>query len=83
MMTVHALPNQRGISVFDGKRAIAVARKTGRGPWILRVYNASWTDPRARTQGLFPGKYPYLMHVRTYKEALHHMTALANTGRKT
>jgi len=75
-MTLHTV-GDRGITVMDGRRCVAVARKTVRGPWILRVHNACWTDPRARTQGLMPGKFPYLMHVRTRPEALKHMTALA------
>jgi hypothetical protein len=68
--------------VMDGKNPVAVARKTVSFGYILRVYNACWTDPRARTQGLVPGKYPHLMNILTKREARSIMKALANTGKK-
>jgi hypothetical protein len=68
--------------VMDGKTCVAVARKTVSWGYILRVHNGCWVDPRARTQGLVPGRYPHLMNILTKPEARKIMKALANTGKK-
>lgn len=57
------------MSVMDGKRCVAAARIVGSYGWRLVLHGGCWTDPRARTQGLLPGKYPHLMLVKSKTEA--------------
>jgi len=66
-MTFHE--NPLGMTVFDGPRLVAKATGRPRVGWLLRMYNGSWVDPRARTGGMFPGKFPYLMKVKNKAEA--------------
>ena len=68
-MTFH--DHKHSMVVMDDHRLVAKARKIVSGGWQLKVYGGSWTDPRARTQGLFPGKFPNLMLVKTRREALN------------
>jgi hypothetical protein len=78
MLTFHEFKN--GMSVMDGKRCLAQGKPTPHG-WILTLHGASWIDPRARTQGLIPGKYPNLMLVKTRREAAQVLSGLAAAGR--
>jgi len=57
-MGFHEFAN--GMSVMDGSRCIASAKPTPHG-WILTFRGGCWAHPRARTQGLIPGKFPNLM----------------------
>lgn len=67
---------KHGMTVMDGKQCVAVARPTQSYGWVLRVHNGSWIDPRARTQGLIPGKYPNLMNLRTRPSTRNMMRGL-------
>jgi hypothetical protein len=67
-MTFHD-HKQHGFVVMDGSRVVAKARKIVSGGWQLKTYGGCWVDPRARSQGLFPGKFPHLMHVGSAREA--------------
>jgi hypothetical protein len=66
-MTFHDY--RHGMVVMDGRRCVAVAREIGPNGWMLRMHGGCWVDPRARTQGLFPGNHPELMNVSTRREA--------------
>jgi len=70
---------KNAMSVMDGRRCIAVARLTPSHGWVMRVHDGCWTDIRARTQGLIPGKYPNLMRVRTRPQARTILSKLAAT----
>jgi len=74
-MTFHEFPH--GMTVMDGNRCVAKARFIPSGGWMLRTYNGCWSDPRARSQGLFPGKFPYLLHVGSKGEARSVLRGLA------
>jgi hypothetical protein len=76
-MTFHEY--KHAMSVMDGNRCVASARLVGMG-WLLSLRAASWVDPRARTEGLFPGKFPHLLTMPTRVKARRAMQALANTG---
>jgi hypothetical protein len=81
MMVLHDYPKRGNMVVMDGNRVVATCRSVVSGGFLLKVYAGSWVDPRARTQGLFPGKFPGLMVVQTRKEAKAILTAVARTGR--
>ena len=74
MPTFHEFPN--GMTVMDGTICVAVAKKTQSHGWVLRMHAGSWLDPRARTQGLIPGKYPHLLNLRTRPQVVSLMQAL-------
>lgn len=76
MMTFHEFKN--GMTVMDGNRCVASAKSVASHGWMLSLRAASWVDPRARTQGLIPGKFPHLMLVKSRGEARHEMRLLAN-----
>lgn len=78
-ISFHEFPT--GMTVMEGGRCIAVARPTVSHGWILRHHDGSWTDPKARTQGLIPGKYPYLLNLRTRPQTRALMSALARWPR--
>lgn len=77
VMTFHEM--SYAMVVMDGNRAVAKARQTPHG-YILRTYNGCWTDPRARSQGLFPGKFPYLLVVKRRDEARRILKGLIMKG---
>jgi hypothetical protein len=57
------------MSVMDGTRCVAVAKRVDGHGWKMVLHGGCWTDARARTQGIWPGKYPHLMMVKNRKEA--------------
>ena len=67
------------------RTVLAMARKTAIGPWILRLYGASWADTmvnpdklsQQRRMRIKPGTHAYLKTVNTKPEALEHMQAVA------
>jgi hypothetical protein len=74
MLKFHEFRN--GMVVMDDRKGIATAKPTRHG-WILTLYAASWVDPRARTQGLIPGKFPHLLLVESRGDARNMLKALA------
>lgn len=71
--------NKLAMVVMDGPRVVAKAsrRQATGSTWLLKAYSSSWTDPRARTEGLFPGKFPYLLTVKGKAEARRLLKELA------
>jgi hypothetical protein len=66
---------RNGMTVMDARRCVAWAHPA-RGGWLLKLHGGCWLDPRARTGGIFPGKFPDLLHVKTRREARSIMTRL-------
>ena len=75
------------IIVSDGNEIIALAKRTGMGPWILRLYRASWADTatntakhdNAKRMRFDPFAFPYLKTVDTKSDAMSEMKALAKS----
>lgn len=83
MATLHDY-SPRGIVVMEGRHRLAVARNKGRGKgWLLKATGFSWTDPRARdtTRNPLADKFPYLMLVRTKREAMRILKDIARDQR--
>ena len=68
------------MSVMDGMRCVATAKMVEGHGWKMVLHGASWTDPRARTQGIWPGMYPHLMMVKNRVEARKILKELARDG---
>jgi len=73
-MTFHE--RKHAMVVMDGYRRVAKARPIVSGGWQLKTYAGCWIDPRARTQGLFPDRFPDLLHVTSRREARKIMEGL-------
>ena len=67
------------MTVMDGNKCVAVGRIVGDHGWRLTLHGGSWTDPRARNQGLIPGAYPHLMLVKNKAEARKILKELAKS----
>ncbi len=78
-MTFHE-PTDWGMSVMDGRRCVAFARKIIAGGWLLKIHAGSWIDPAAHRPAFDrPGMpvYTHLMHVKTKARARRELRALA------
>jgi hypothetical protein len=63
--------------VVHEEHTVAKARHLPAGGWLLKIENACWLRPEARTGGLLPGKYPGLMVLKTKQEARRELLLLA------
>lgn len=72
-MTLTNLRN--GITVFDGKRRVAVARKNAHG-WLMTATGFCWIDEAARKPNLFGIVNSSLWFVKSKREALREMKSI-------
>ena len=84
-MTLYEAPQGHAFSVMDGKRCVAVARKSGCGQWVLRLHEASWIDTKEneaqrawyRKLGLRWNCAPHLKSAPNKRVARREMKAVA------
>ena len=65
------------MSVMDGKRCVAVARRLGSGGWMMRIHGGSWADTltnegkqaHLKRIGMKPTTSPNLRFAKTKTEA--------------
>lgn len=67
---------QHGMVVMDGRRVVAKARPTPAG-YLMVLYGASWTDPRAREPNVFGIVDPSRMVLRPKSQVLAVLRNLA------
>lgn len=70
-------PNRQSISVWDGEKTVAKARKLPNGGWLLINMGGCWMHPKARVPSAVTGSVtPNYYEVRTRLEAIKELTAL-------
>ena len=75
MMELHIF--NHAMSVMDGKRCVAVARRVGSGGWMMRIHGGSWSDTltnkakqaHLKRIGMAPTTSPNLRFAKTKTEA--------------
>lgn len=65
------------ITVWDGSRTVAKAKKMPSGGWQIRLYDACWLDPRARVPSKVTGTpFPEYLHLPDKRQAMKELNAL-------
>tara|TARA_R110000868_G_scaffold221524_2_gene473270 strand:- start:727 stop:948 length:222 start_codon:yes stop_codon:yes gene_type:complete len=66
---------KHAVTLFDGRRRVAVARQTGSGKWLVNGYTLSWLE-KGQLKNCFGISNPSILVLETKRDVIKLFTPL-------